>query len=174
MEINKRLRTFWLPGLILLPVLGNGAGIEDLSPELAGSLPVDLLERLPESALQNVVLSAHLNPYYLQGDFDGDGRRDTAVLVRHKVSRKIGIAIFQSSQVRPIVVGAGTTIGSGGDDLSWMDAWQVKLKGPVEMGADETAPPTLKGDALLVIKTEASSALVYWNGSRFAWYQQGD
>jgi hypothetical protein len=44
----------------------------------------------------------------------------------------------------------------------------------VQRGADETAPPTLKGDALMVIKTESASALIYWNGRGYSWYQQGD
>ena len=47
-------------------------------------------------------------------------------------------------------------------------------RGPVGKGADGKAPPKLRGDALMVIKTESASALIYWNGTRYAWYQQGD
>jgi hypothetical protein len=32
----------------------------------------------------------------------------------------------------------------------------------------------LRGDALLVGKSEAASALIYWNGKRYVWLQQGD
>jgi hypothetical protein len=32
----------------------------------------------------------------------------------------------------------------------------------------------LRGDALLVAKREAASALVYWDGKSFRWYQLGD
>jgi hypothetical protein len=38
----------------------------------------------------------------------------------------------------------------------------------------ETGVPLLCGDALLVEKTEAASALIYWNGKRYVWSQQGD
>lgn len=44
----------------------------------------------------------------------------------------------------------------------------------VGRGADGKAPPKLRGDGLMVIKTESASALIYWNGKRYAWYQQGD
>jgi hypothetical protein len=30
------------------------------------------------------------------------------------------------------------------------------------------------GDAILVSKTEAASALIYWDGKRYGWYQQAD
>jgi hypothetical protein len=35
-------------------------------------------------------------------------------------------------------------------------------------------PPELKGDAIMAIKTESASGLIYWNGSKFEWCQQGD
>ena len=72
------------------------------------------------------------------------------------------------------ILGAGRAIGNDGDDFRWMDAWHVHLRGTVSRGADGKAPPVLKGDALVLIKTEAASGLVYWDGARYAWYQQGD
>src|SRR5256886_6691369 len=36
-----------------------------------------------------------VNPFYQRGDFDGDGKADVALLIRHKVSRKVGIAFVQ-------------------------------------------------------------------------------
>jgi hypothetical protein len=38
----------------------------------------------------------------------------------------------------------------------------------------EMSVPHLRGDALLVEKSEAASALIYWNGKRYVWSQQGD
>ena len=34
--------------------------------------------------------------------------------------------------------------------------------------------PHLRGDGLLVGKSEAASSLIYWNGKRYVWFQQGD
>jgi hypothetical protein len=32
----------------------------------------------------------------------------------------------------------------------------------------------LKGEAILVVKLESSSGLIYWDGKKYQWYQQGD
>ena len=64
--------------------------------------------------------------------------------------------------------------GNAGDNFSGLDAWHVFRHGPVQRGADGKPPPKLRGDALMVIKTEAASGLIYWDGKRYGWYQQGD
>ena len=66
-----------------------------------------------------------LNPFYLRGDFNGDGKPDIAVLVRNKRSSKLGIAICHGGKNEVFLVGAGTDFGNGGDDFSWIDVWQV-------------------------------------------------
>jgi hypothetical protein len=55
-----------------------------------------------------------------------------------------------------------------------MDTWQVYSKMRAAHAAGETGVPQLRGDALLVGKSEAASALIYWNGKRYVWLQQGD
>lgn len=119
-------------------------------------------------------VSFHLKPFYLRGDFDGDGRPDIAVLVKDKATGKKGIAICTSSTQRVHLVGAGDKFGNGGDDFAWMDVWSIYAKQPVEQGAGESSTLVLKGDALLVEKSDSASGLIYWNGKRYAWYQQGD
>jgi len=84
------------------------------------------------------------------------------------------VAIIHARANSVSVLGAGRALGNGGDDFRWMDAWHVHPRGKVNRGADGKAPPVLKGDALTLIKTEAASGLVYWDGARYAWYQQGD
>jgi hydroxylaminobenzene mutase len=41
-------------------------------------------------------------------------------------------------------------------------------------GAGNTSGPQLHGDVLFVSKSEVASALIYWNGKRYFWLQQGD
>jgi hypothetical protein len=119
------------------------------------------------------VVTRQVNPGTLFGDFDGDGRTDVAVLVRERSSSKVGIAIArQGGEVA--ILGAGTDFGNGGDDFAWLDHWFTYTQDVVHPGADESAPPTLRGDALWVEKSESASALIYWSGSEFRWYQQGD
>ena len=70
-------------------------------------------------------LSAHINPFYLHGDFNGDGRWDTALLIKERSSGKNGIAIYHGKSNRLIIVGAGQDWGNGSDDFPGLDAWQV-------------------------------------------------
>jgi hypothetical protein len=111
-------------------------------------------------------LSFHVNPSYLERDFDGDGKMDAAVLVKERSTGKLGIAIVDGQTGKVAILGAGIGIGNGGDDFEWMDSWQVYSK--------TRNVPRLRGDALLVEKSEAASALIYWNGKRYVWSQQGD
>jgi hypothetical protein len=118
--------------------------------------------------------SDRINPSYLQGDFNGDGEIDTAVLVTQRSTGKLGIAVVHGTTRKVTILGAGSVIGNGGDNFEWMDSWQVFSKDRGAHAAGETSQPRLRGDALLVEKSEAASALIYWNGKRYVWLQQGD
>jgi hypothetical protein len=115
-----------------------------------------------------------VNPSHLDGDFNGDGKTDTAVLVKERATGKIGIAIVSGPTGKVTVLGAGVSIGNGGDDFEWMDSWQAYPKTHAAHAVSETSVPHFRGDALLVEKSEAASALIYWNGKRYVWSQQGD
>jgi hypothetical protein len=119
-------------------------------------------------------ISFQIEPFYLQGDFNGDGTTDVAVLVKQRSSGKLGIAIIHRGINKVAILGAGVEVGNGGADFEWMDYWQLYSKSRVSRGSGETKTPKLQGDALLVGKSEAASALIYWNGRRYVWLQQGD
>src|SRR4030095_1527976 len=114
-------------------------------------------------------LSFHVNPSYLEGDFNGDGKMDAAVLVKERSTGKLGIAIVHGTTGTVTILGAGIGIGNGGDDFEWMDFWQVYRKTRAAHAADQINVPPLRGDALLVEKSEAARALIYWNGKRYVW-----
>ncbi len=118
--------------------------------------------------------SFHLNPCYLRGDFNGDGDADVALLIRSISDSSTGIAVCHYGLKDLQILGAGTSIGNGGSNLTWMDIWSVFRKGEIGQGASKKAPPTLLGDALKVEKSESASGLIYWDGKRYVWYQQGD
>src|SRR6266478_6265371 len=126
------------------------------------------------SLAKNYDLSFRMNPFYLGGDFNGDGKIDVAVLVKQRSTGKLGIAIVHGATDKVTILGAGVGIGNGGDDFEWMDSWQVYSKEGVAREATEISLRHLHGDALLVGESEAASALIYWNGKRYVWLQQGD
>jgi hypothetical protein len=119
-------------------------------------------------------LPFRMKPSYLEGDFNGDGKMGVPVLVQKHSTRKLGIAIVHGTTERVTILGAGIAVGNGGDDFEWMDSWEVYSKTRGGHAAGEISVPHLRGDALLVEKSEAASALIYWNGKRYVWSQQGD
>jgi len=122
-------------------------------------------------------LDASMNPFYLRGDFDGDGKTDYAVRIKSKTGKGSGIAIWLSSKREFVVLGAGVPFkvsGSIVSNLDFLDTWQVYGKRPVERGVESGSPPHLVGEAILAGKRESAGGLIYWSGKSFAWYQQGD
>jgi hypothetical protein len=145
------------------------------TPNQDSKIPRAIKKSFSENKVDiNYTPSFHLNPFYLKGDFDGDGKLDYAIMVKNKNSGKYGIAFCHTSNHKVYVVGAGNPLGARREDFGWMDAWHIYPKGVVFQGATEKSPPKLMGDALVVEKLEASSALIYWSGKEYQWYQQGD
>jgi hypothetical protein len=140
------------------------------------------VETLPEGVISRIgalgttyEISDRINPYYLRGDFDGDGRVDYAVLITEHGSGKRGVVVFLSSQSKLRILGAGTPVQYGSakwDDLNF-DSWRVYGRGAIDAGTGFEAPPG-KGELILVQKKESASGFFRWSGTQFTWIQQGD
>jgi len=145
------------------------------SPGAISDLPDAIKKALTNGSVgKEYDLSFRINPSYLEGDFNGDGKMDVAVLLKERSTGKLGITIVHGTTGKLTILGAGIGVGNGGDDFEWMDSWQVYSKTRAGHASDETSVPRLRGDALLVEKSEAASALIYWNGKRYVWSQRGD
>jgi hypothetical protein len=122
-------------------------------------------------------VSNRINPFYLRGDFDGDGKPDYAILVTSRKNQSVGIAVWLSSQRKFFVLGAGHSFKVSGvptTNLKVFDFWYVYEKKVVEEAPEAGPPPRLIGEAILAGKSEAADGLIYWTGKEFRWYQQGD
>jgi hypothetical protein len=108
-------------------------------------------------------------PPYLDGDFDGDGISDAAVLLEHRTSGKQGVAIVQRGSRRVIILGAGAG-GSGPDDLSWIDEWDVYHRGvTMHLGIPYRPGTELIADALWVARRDSTGGFFVWDGKRYGW-----
>ena len=156
--------------VVVIGLLASGALAREPTWQELQNLPSWANSILGEQRFASTyALTTRINPYFLQGDFNGDGRLDIAVLIEHKRTAQQGIAILHAGSINPIVVGAGREIGNGGADFSWLDTWSVSARDTRGKGA-----PTTRGDALLVQKLESASGLIYWDGAAYRWRQQGD
>ena len=160
-----------LVGLVGLAAWGAGTATAQVTPEAAADLS------LPEWAAGSIHGSPalapfevvyRLNPYYQQGDFDGDGRLDLAVLIRRRTTHQEGVVIVHRSDLSVHVVGAGRALGNGGDDFSWLDQWFVQERSVLH---DARARGR---DVLYVGKSESGGGLIWWNGRAYMWAQWGD
>ena len=111
-------------------------------------------------------LESRLNPFFQQGDFDGDGRLDLAVLINEKITGKHGLALLRRTAPAPVVIGAGRDFGNGGDDWGWMDVWRIEE-------AAAARPGVVRHD-LWVEKSESAGGVIRWDGHAFRWRQAGN
>ena len=113
------------------------------------------------------------NPRYLTGDFDGDGLTDYAVWIAPKED-------YKDFPTDAIVLRGNGTANSLNEDVGKNhpgDEWSVIKSGtPInnvpELNSDPLPHPA--GDSILLVRTESSAAVLYWNGKRLALYWQGD
>ncbi|HEY8931530.1 MAG TPA: hypothetical protein VIM55_20170 [Mucilaginibacter sp.] len=130
-------------------------------------------------------IKGFLKPSNLSADFNGDGKPDAAMLVIEKKTKKKGIMLIQGGGTRYFVFGAGTKFGDGGDNYSWLNGWQVyKEKIAYETVLDKNGDladgkkVVLKRPALYVYQLEDgepnSGGIIYWDGKKYIWIQQGE
>lgn len=138
-----------------------------------------------EKLLDRYEISTTLNPFYLRGDFDGDGVPDYAVLVTNRTTKVTGIAVVRSRAREVEILGAGgiklqkaaTADGSPSaliDDFGWVQAWHVVRREHLKPTAWDKPVTQMIGEGMEVERPEASSALIYWDGNRYRWLQDSD
>jgi len=108
-------------------------------------------------------------PPYLEGDFDGDGVNDAAVLIEQRSTGKIGVAIVRRGMRQVTVLGAGRS-GAGPDDIAWLDAWDVFRKGAtLHLTIHDRPREQLIADALWVGRRDFMSAFYVWTPGGFVY-----
>ncbi len=142
------MRIKFLPLANLLALLFCNAGAAEVDPgrwqgwcdERAGAGESAPLSRLnlpawaciaafTQNLQRDYLPYTRINPFFLNGDFDGGGRLGMAVWIAQRSSGKLGIAIFGRGGVPVAVIGAGKPWGSLGDDFSAFYRFGILTKG---------------------------------------------
>jgi len=150
----------------------------------------DLEENLPNWIMieindlkinKKLKVDRHLNPYYLESDFNGDNHLDIALFVINLDNNKKGILIIHGETLETKLIGAGDTFGNGGDDFSWLKVWKIyRAKVAFETtftqdfdiaGSKEIQ---LKNIAISIAPSEGTYNLIVWNGNEYKWIHTGD
>lgn len=154
---------------------GNAAPV----PDDAVPSPAPTAERL-DQAMRACGLDADLSPdpflvpSHVQADFDADGLADLAVPVLRPADGKRAVAVCLAGGRLHVLGLAGEMGHLLPAYFDRMDTWLLHPPGPAGQGVGEGPPPTLAGSGIVLGIAESSSVLVYWNGTRFDAYWQGD
>lgn len=161
--------------VVAQPARAQGDG-EKTSPEVlaASSLPNSLVQRFEKSSLSKDYVLGYeaVNPFYLTGDFDGEGGMDYVIrLVSKKDKNKEEDAVF-------LARGEPRLLSRDIKETYPGPAWYVvSKKEKINLGAMDAAgakPPKPTGDAIMMVTPASSTTLVYWDGNRFKLFWQGD
>lgn len=110
--------------------------------------------------------TSRVTPAVLQADFDGDGKIDVALLVADSVTHKEGVLFFHRAGGAGFVVGAGRSLGNGGDNFDWMDSWSTR--------AVAAKAGVRRHDELLVTREGSGGGIIAFANGRYRWRQYGD
>lgn len=140
----------------------------DVASNHDGHVPEEIWDLAARAGFDSVyAISFRSGNPYVEGDFDGDGVQDAAVVVERRATGKVGIVFIHRGAKKLMVVGAGSDSTAGSDDLAWMQEWEHWAKG---ITFDTVVPvvPTvqLMGDALWVGGADFGGFL-YWTGQRY-------
>lgn len=108
-----------------------------------------------------------INPFYISGDFDGDGVTDFAILVRNQTDHGPGIhhILFCFGNNSHVLWDAGTEEGAVASPFT---AWLLVPRQSKLLSIH----PNIKHDCLAILIGEEGGGLVYRDGQKFAWQQE--
>ncbi len=161
-------------GLLLALGLAAVIGLADLADD-EPIQPERVMQCLKSPKVAGLEIIEQINPFYLRGDFDGDGKPDYALQVRSR--RKDGNGVLVCTGRGSIFLLGSGIAGSRFSDMPHDNflapQWVVLTKEEVAALApfESNAPhpvPVVKGEAIAMI-WEDGICLIYWDGAKFRW-----
>lgn len=151
-----------------------------IKAECVHDVPANLADDVPDSVWA-IARAAGLDsgyafsfrsryPPWTDGDFDGDGITDAAVLVEQRATGKTGVVFVHRGTHKVYIAGAGTRVASGPDDFRWADDWEVFHAGDSYDSVIRDHPGhVLSTDALWLARRDSASGFLFWNGNGYRW-----
>jgi hypothetical protein len=128
-----------------------------------------------------------MNPYFLRGDFNGDGAMDVAVWVTQRSSGLTGVAVIHSTLDTVHYIGAGNDrvkdkLAGFDPGVLIADTWHVLPAGTIEqafstvpeIGAVKDQKFTMQRETLQFVWLGKSSYVYYWANGRYWHLWTGD
>jgi hypothetical protein len=126
------------------------------------NIPADLKPCL--KAQTELQIDVTMNPFYISGDFDGDGFTDFAVQVIERKNHLKGV-LFCFANGKMLRWGAGISTGASAN-ISWdYHAWEIARKGGLHLSAF----PKVKFDSIILAEPDVGGGLIYWDGRDLRW-----
>lgn len=125
------------------------------------------------------------NPFFIRGDFNGDGGMDIAFWISQKDTGFRGIAIIHSTLDTMYVFGAGIPGNYGSRNVPEMggDTWHLLPAGTIveftfsnvpEIGYEKGKPFTFERETLEFVALARSSYVLYWANGKYWVIWTGD
>lgn len=178
-DINH-IRLFRLTAIILLLPLNLFAQDQAYDLWLLHQRLPDWAEKVFRQNVSDYELSDFVNPFYLEGDFNGDSAIDIVIAVQNNDNQKKGLIIIHQTTHEIYPIGAGVTFAHF-DDLWWMDIFKInyemnnhELTFQKDGDIADSVQLRLSSTSIYVGKSESSSGLIYWDGQEYKWAQMGD
>jgi hypothetical protein len=143
----------------LISVLGLYPQLPKQQPTNVFNVPDELKACL--KAKPELEINWSINPFYIGGDFDGDGFTDFAVRVETLKDQRQGILLCLAKR-DSVLVGAGSPLPWKGEIWPF-DEWMLIRKGNKGL----SIYPEIKFDTLALFNGDRLGELVYWDGHKF-------
>ena len=141
-------------------------------------IPSKVAECIKSAPQKTLLPMTAINPFYLRGDYDGDGAFDYAVIVRNQNSGEKGVLICTAKR-KTSLMGAGEDfkVMNGNSKLTHLafDAWQVEDGEIKEFFGDGRigGKPIGRRELIRIEKTDSAIGFLYWNGKQMALFPTG-